>query len=208
MQNCVSPSDGSVNLDEIMLNKFFEDILNYICHVEVFVVVFCLRLLFLAGRSHHFSVLNKKNDLTAIQERLDVIMPNNHRTKSQSVLWYILIDEQMFEKVFCSKIAPFSCFVSHLFYKAEYKGRSCLNQVWAMTFDWSALATWNKHSGTSFVTWHREPATSTKPSKWGTPKKSSQNAVQKCLFQVASALQSKVMAQTWLGQLCPMYSAL
>ena len=61
MQNCVSPSDGSVNLDEIMLNKFFEDILNYICHVEVFVVVFCLRQLSLAESSHRFSVLNQKN---------------------------------------------------------------------------------------------------------------------------------------------------
>ena len=32
--------------------------------------------------------------------------------------------------------------------------------------------------------------------KWGVPEKSFQNAVQKCVFQVASALQSKVMAQT------------
>ena len=32
--------------------------------------------------------------------------------------------------------------------------------------------------------------------KWGIPEKGSQNAVQKCLFQVASALQSKVMAKT------------
>ena len=29
-------------------------------------------------------------------------------------------------------------------------GRSCLNQVWAISFDWSALATWNKHSWTAF----------------------------------------------------------
>ena len=35
-----------------------------------------------------------------------------------------------------------------------------------------------------------------KGGKWGIPEKGSQNAVQKCLFQVASALQSKVMAQT------------
>ena len=28
-----------------------------------------------------------------------------------------------------------------LFYKAEYMGESSLNQVWAKTFDWSALAT-------------------------------------------------------------------
>ena len=47
-----------------------------------------------------------------------------------------------------------------------------------------------------------------KVGKWGIPEKGYQNAVQKCLFQVASALQSKVMAQTWLGQLRPMYSAL
>ena len=47
-----------------------------------------------------------------------------------------------------------------------------------------------------------------KPSKWGISDKSFQNAVQKCLFQAASALQSKVMAQTWFGQLRPMYSAL
>ena len=55
---------------------------------------------------------------------------------------------------------------------------------------------------------HLAPGTSPKPGKWGIPKRSFQNAVQKCLFQVASAPQSKVMAQTWLGQLCPMYSAL
>ena len=35
-----------------------------------------------------------------------------------------------------------------------------------------------------------------KVDKWGIPGKGSQNAVQKCIFQVASALQSKVMAQT------------
>merc|ERR1711884_547848 len=55
---------------------------------------------------------------------------------------------------------------------------------------------------------HLAPGTSPKPGKWGIPEKSLQNAVQKCLFQVASAPQSKVMAQTGLGQLCPMYSAL
>ena len=34
-----------------------------------------------------------------------------------------------------------------------------------------------------------------KSGKWGSPEKSFQNAVQKCLFQISSALQSKVMAQ-------------
>ena len=33
-------------------------------------------------------------------------------------------------------------------------GRSCPNQVWAITFDWSALATWNKHFWTAF--WQRQ----------------------------------------------------
>ena len=36
-----------------------------------------------------------------------------------------------------------------------------------------------------------------KVGKLGIPEKGYQNAAQKCLFQVASALQSKVMAQTW-----------
>ena len=44
-----------------------------------------------------------------------------------------------------------------------------------------------------------------KVGKWGIPEKGYQNTVQKCLFQVASALQSKVMAQTWLGQLRPIW---
>ena len=35
-----------------------------------------------------------------------------------------------------------------------------------------------------------------KVGKWGIPEKGYQNAVQKCLFLVASAHQSKVMAQT------------
>ena len=54
---------------------------------------------------------------------------------------YILIYKQMLEKVFCSNIAPSLSSGNHLFYKAEYMGRSCPNQVWAITFDWSALAT-------------------------------------------------------------------
>ena len=35
-----------------------------------------------------------------------------------------------------------------------------------------------------------------KGGKWGIPGKGSQNAIQKCIFQVASALKSKVMAKT------------
>ena len=56
-------------------------------------------------------------------------------------LCYILIYKQMLEKVFCSNIAPSLSSGNHLFYKAEYMGQSCPNQVWAITFDWSALAT-------------------------------------------------------------------
>ena len=56
-------------------------------------------------------------------------------------LCYILIYKQMSEKVFCSNIAPSLSSGNHLFYKAEYMGQSCPNQVWAITFDWSALAT-------------------------------------------------------------------
>ena len=40
------------------------------------------------------------------------------------------------------------------------------------------------------------PGISPKPGKWGILEKSFQNAVQECLIQVVSALQSKVMAQT------------
>ena len=65
-------------------------------------------------------------------------------------LCYISIYKQMLEKVFCSNIAPSLSSGNHLFYKAEYMGRSCPNQVWAITFDWSALATWNKHFWTAF----------------------------------------------------------
>ena len=50
-------------------------------------------------------------------------------------------DKQMLEKVFWSNIAPSLSSGNHLFYKAEYMGRSCPNQVWTITFDWSALAT-------------------------------------------------------------------
>ena len=59
----------------------------------------------------------------------------------QADLCYILIYKQMLEKAFCSNIAPSLSSGNHLFYKAEYMGRSCPNQVWAITFDWSALAT-------------------------------------------------------------------
>ena len=41
----------------------------------------------------------------------------------------------------CSNIAPFLSSGNHLFCKAEYMGRSYLNQVWAITIDCSALAT-------------------------------------------------------------------
>ena len=60
---------------------------------------------------------------------------------SRADLCYILIYKQMLEKVFCSNIAPSLSSGKHLFYKAEYMGQSCPNQVWAITFDWSALAT-------------------------------------------------------------------
>ena len=49
--------------------------------------------------------------------------------------------KQMLEKAFCSNIAPSLSSGNHLFYKAEYMGQSCPIQVWAITFDWSALAT-------------------------------------------------------------------
>ena len=87
--------------------------------------------------------------------------------------WSMTIYKQMLEKVFCSNIAPSLSSGNHLFYKAEYMGRSCPNQVWAITFDWSALATWNKHFWTAFwepfseiphlptfpVTLHKAPGT-------------------------------------------------
>ena len=66
---------------------------------------------------------------------------------SKADLWYILIDKQMLEKVFCSNIALSSSSGNHLFYKAEYMRRRCPNQVWAITFEWSALATWNSYRG-------------------------------------------------------------
>ena len=61
--------------------------------------------------------------------------------KCWAVLCYILIDKQMLHYVFCSNIAPSLSSGNHLFYKAEYMGRSCSYQVWTITFDWSALAT-------------------------------------------------------------------
>ena len=61
--------------------------------------------------------------------------------KCKADLCYILIDKQMLENVFCSNIALSLSSGNHLFYKAEYMGQSCPNQVWAITFDWSALAT-------------------------------------------------------------------
>ena len=59
-------------------------------------------------------------------------------------------DKQMLQKVFCSNIAPSLSSGNHLVCKAEYMGRSCHRQVWAITFDWSTLVTWNKPSWTAF----------------------------------------------------------
>ena len=70
--------------------------------------------------------------------------------KCQAVLYYMLLDLQMFEKVFSSKRVRSISSRNHLFHKALNMGRSCPNQVWAITFDWSALATWNKHFWTAF----------------------------------------------------------
>ena len=41
----------------------------------------------------------------------------------------------------CSNIVPFLSSRNHLFCKAEYMGRSYLNQISAITFDLSAVAT-------------------------------------------------------------------
>ena len=61
---------------------------------------------------------------------------------------------------------------------------------------------------TFHVTWHKAPGICEfrcqvlapgilqTPGKWVIPEKNFQNAVQECLFQVASALQSKDMVQT------------
>ena len=61
--------------------------------------------------------------------------------KYRAVLCCIVINKQLLEKVVCSNIANSLSSGNHLFYKAEYMGRSCLRQVWAIPFDWSALAT-------------------------------------------------------------------
>ena len=54
------------------------------------------------------------------------------------------IDKGMLENAFCS-----ICYSgNHLFYKAKHI--LCLNQVCAITFDCSALATWYEHSWTAF----------------------------------------------------------
>ena len=76
--------------------------------------------------------------------------------------------------------------------------------------DWGALAKWNKLFWTEF--WKlflgipHLPGFGDVPGalckvtgkvgKWGIPEKGSQNELQKCLFQVPSALQSIVMANT------------
>ena len=62
--------------------------------------------------------------------------------KSRADFCYILIYKQMLEKVFCSNIAPSLTSANHLSDKAEYMdGAKYLNQVWALTFDRSTLAT-------------------------------------------------------------------
>ena len=62
-------------------------------------------------------------------------------------LFYIF--KKMLESVLCSNIASSQSSGNHLFHKAKYMGRSCLNLVWAINFDRSALETWNKHSWTA-----------------------------------------------------------
>ena len=76
--------------------------------------------------------------------------------KSRAVLCYILIDRQMLEKVFCSNIAPSLSSENHLFYIAEYMGRSCPPEVQdqhetCSTICWSPLETpkWVKDSNKS-----------------------------------------------------------
>ena len=51
-------------------------------------------------------------------------------------------NKQMLEKAFCSNIAPSLSSGTHLFYNAEYMGRSYIPESgFGITFDWSALAT-------------------------------------------------------------------
>ena len=54
---------------------------------------------------------------------------------------------------------------------------------------------------------HLAPCTSWKPGRWGIPENGYPNVLMECVIQVASALQSKVMARTWFRQLHPMHSA-
>ena len=49
-----------------------------------------------------------------------------HFQKCQAVSCYILIDEQMLQKVFCLNIAPSLSSGNHPFYKTEYMWHSCL----------------------------------------------------------------------------------
>ena len=82
------------------------------------------------------------NSLFSLNEQCNIIKTFFWNfQKCEADLCSILIDKQMLEKVFCSNIAPSLSSGNHLFYKAEYMGQSCPNQVWAITFDWSALAT-------------------------------------------------------------------
>ena len=57
--------------------------------------------------------------------------------------------KKMLESVLCSNIASSHSSGNYLFHKTKYMGRSCLNLVWAINFDRSALETWNKHSWTA-----------------------------------------------------------
>ena len=87
----------------------------------------------------------------------------------------------------------------HIRPKALFRDTPFVRFRWCARCQVPAPGTWIFRCQVLCVTWRE---------RWGIPEKGYQNAAQKCLFQVASALQSKVMAQTWLGQLCPMYSAL
>ena len=76
--------------------------------------------------------------------------------------------KQMLEKVYCSYIAPSLSSRNHLFYKAEYMGQSLIPELGGV---------------------HQRPEISISELHFESP-------FQEYLFQVASALQSKVMAQT------------
>ena len=61
----------------------------------------------------------------------------------------------MLEKVFCPNTTPSLSSGNHLFYKAEYMGRICLNQVWAHPSCQLAQSTWHlKIQVRGAGTWH------------------------------------------------------